>query len=118
MAKGRKTGGRKRGTPNKISGDVRALALEYVPDALVELARLAAEAESEAARLSAIREILDRAFGKAAQQVSGDEENPVAIMLTGVRETLARKLDRIAKTRDCASDGAESDGCRDADASL
>jgi hypothetical protein len=36
-----------------------------------ELVRLATEAENEATRLGAIREIFDRAIGKAAQQIEG-----------------------------------------------
>ena len=118
MAKGRKTGGRTKGTPNKSTLEVRKLALEHAPAAMSELARIAADADSEPARVSAIREILDRAFGKAAQPLSGDEENPVAVMLTGVKETLAAKLDRIARTRTGEGDGNESDRGGDTDASV
>lgn len=67
-----KTGGRKPGTPNKATADVRALAQQYAPASLQELARLATQAESEQARVSAIKEILDRAYGKAKQSVEVD----------------------------------------------
>ena len=36
-------------------------------------------AEPDAARVAAIRELLDRGFGKATQIIGGDEERPVAI---------------------------------------
>lgn len=67
-----KFGGRTKGTPNKTTADVKALAQQYAPAALEELARLAKEAESEAARVAAIKEILDRAYGKSRQPVDGD----------------------------------------------
>src|SRR5690554_4664150 len=66
-----KTGGRKKGVPNKATADVKALAQKYAPSALQELARLSGEAESEQARVSGCREILDRAYGKAPQAIDG-----------------------------------------------
>lgn len=74
MAKGRKTGGRISGTPNKSTSDVKALARIHAPEAIVELARLARNAVSESARVGAIKEILDRAYGKAPQPMDGDGE--------------------------------------------
>ena len=72
MAKGYKTGGRKIGTPNKATADVRALAQQYAPAAVKELARLAAKATSETARVSAIKEILDRAYGRVPLAVDAN----------------------------------------------
>lgn len=71
--------GRKKGIPNKATADVRALAGQYGPDAIKELARLAVEAESEPARVSAIKEILDRAYGRSVQAVehSGVDGAPI-----------------------------------------
>lgn len=40
--------------------------------AINELARLAREAESDAAKVAAIKELLDRGYGKAAQPIDGD----------------------------------------------
>ena len=62
-----KTGGRTAGTPNKSTAEVRELAGQYGPAALDELARLATNADSEQARVSACKEILDRAYGKSTQ---------------------------------------------------
>jgi hypothetical protein len=69
MAKGQKTGGRKAGVPNKATREIKALAQSYGPAAIRELARLAKAADSETARVSAIKELLDRAYGKAPQAV-------------------------------------------------
>lgn len=84
--------GRPKGSPNKATADVRALAGKYAPDAISELARLSIEAESEAARVSAIKEILDRAFGKSPMAVehSGPEGGPVKHMHDLSDELLAK----------------------------
>lgn len=73
---GKRTGaGRRAGTPNKITQakaegiDVKALAGQYTEAALAELARLATNAQSEAARVSACNSLLDRGHGKAAQAI-------------------------------------------------
>ena len=54
------------------AADVKELAQQYVPAAVAELARLATSAESETARVSAIRELLDRACGKATQAIDAE----------------------------------------------
>jgi hypothetical protein len=69
---GRKTGGRKKGTPNKATAEIKALAQLHAEAAMKELARLATGAESEAARVAAIKELFDRGFGKATQHVEAD----------------------------------------------
>jgi hypothetical protein len=58
-------GGRPRGSLNKMTMEIRAAALQHAPDAFAELARLAKHAKSEQVRVAAIKEILDRRFGKA-----------------------------------------------------
>lgn len=73
MAKGQKTGGRTAGTPNKATAEVKTLAAKHGPAAIKELARLAQSADSEAARVAAIKELLDRAYGKSAQPVGGGD---------------------------------------------
>ncbi len=69
-----KTGGRKSGTLNKVTADVRELAGQYGPTVLAELARLATNANSEQARVSACKEILDRAYGKSTQIMERNDE--------------------------------------------
>jgi integrase len=63
--RGKKTGGRQVGTPNKATAEIRALAQSLAPAALAELARLASEATSEAARVAACVHLLDRAYDKS-----------------------------------------------------
>ena len=62
---GQRRGGREKGTPNRSTTEIRELALEHGPAAVKELARLATEAQSEAARVQACNGIIERAYGKA-----------------------------------------------------
>ena len=51
---GRQPGsGRKKGSPNKITREIKEIAHQYGPGALKELARIATQGESEAARVAA-----------------------------------------------------------------
>lgn len=93
MAKGRKTGGRVKGSTNKLTADIKSLAQSYGPSAIKRLAELSGllvdgagnpmpGAESEATQAMAIKELLDRGFGKATQLIAGDDdEAPVAISM-------------------------------------
>lgn len=73
---GERRGGRKKNTPNKVTADVRALAQEYGPDALAVLASIMnGEQQPAAARVSAAKELLDRAYGKAPQPITADSTN-------------------------------------------
>ena len=72
--------GRQPGTLNKATADVKALAREHGPAAIQELARLATEAISEQARVAAIKELLDRGYGRAPQAVTGEADGePVVV---------------------------------------
>jgi len=75
--KGVKQGGRKPGTPNKATSEIKTLARTYSAEAMAELGRLATEAESEQARVAAIKELFDRGYGKATQLIGGDNDNPL-----------------------------------------
>ena len=75
--------GRKPGAVAESTKAVRLLARQHSPKAFAELARLSESAESEAVRVQAIREILDRAFGKSVQPIDGDGEGgPVEFRVT------------------------------------
>jgi ferritin-like protein len=74
MSLGKKTGGRVAGTPNKSTAAIKELGGQYGPEALAELARLATNADSEQARVSACKELLDRAYGKAPQYIEQKAE--------------------------------------------
>ena len=94
MANGTKTGGRQKGTLNKATAEVRALAQEYGPDALKELHRLSQEADSEAARVSACNAILERAYGRSPASV------PIEIDLpkTETAEDVSKAVSAIIQT--------------------
>lgn len=90
MALGKKTGGRKRGTPNKATADVRAMAKEYGAAAIERLADLMKNAESEQAQIAAAKELLDRGYGKSTQPIAGDPDMPpVGVCMPTVIELVA-----------------------------
>lgn len=75
---GEHRGGRKAGTPNKVTADVRAVAVKHSPEALKVLVSIATDKEAPpAARVAASREILDRAVGKPPQAITGDGGGPL-----------------------------------------
>lgn len=80
---GRRAGsGRKKGSPNKSTAEIKAHAREHGAAAIERLAHLMMNAESEAAQVAAAKEILDRAYGKAPQAITGEEgEGPVKHIL-------------------------------------
>ncbi len=83
MAKGRKTGGRCRGTRNKVTAEIKA-AFQKHGDELVEALLKLARSDDEKVQLGAIKECLDRGWGKPAQSVSVDvaPPGPVTLRLT------------------------------------
>ena len=75
MAKGMKTGGRKAGTPNRATADIKAVTGAYTSEAvgvLVDLMRN--ETTPPAVRLAAANSLLDRSHGKPAPVTTGDDE--------------------------------------------
>ena len=75
--------GRPKGSVNKTTREIKALAREYGPPAIARLAMLSGlmlpekpGAESETAQIAAIKELLDRGYGKATQPLSGDPDGP------------------------------------------
>jgi hypothetical protein len=79
------------GRPKSL-GTLRALASSHAAEAIAELARLAMHARSETARIAAIRELLDRAYGKPAQFLAtGDDVIPEDLSADEIRaEIIAR----------------------------
>jgi hypothetical protein len=78
--KGVRYGGRAKGTPNKATADIKALAQEHAPKAIAELARLVGAAESEQARVAAIKELLDRGYGRPVQPLEAKGQIEVVIV--------------------------------------
>lgn len=62
---GERRGGRIKGTPNKVTADIREAAQKHGPAALKHLVHLMKNAEHEATQVSACKEVLDRAYGKS-----------------------------------------------------
>ena len=68
---GERRGGRSAGIPNKVTRDVKELAQAYMGDAISGLAAIAKDGTMPpAARVSAYKELLDRACGKSTQAVA------------------------------------------------
>lgn len=73
----------KSGNPSgrpKVVAEVKALAREHTEAALNTLVLIAGDGEANpAARVSAANSLLDRAYGKPAQAISGDQDAPLLI---------------------------------------
>lgn len=59
--------------PDDATFAIRESIRAYVPDAIRELARLAHEATSEQARVSAINALIDRGYGNLRAAPDGDD---------------------------------------------
>ena len=80
----------------RVVGELRELARVYAPEAIRELARLALKAKSETARVAAIRELLDRGYGKPTQFLAaGTEIIPADITAAELRAELIADFARI-----------------------
>jgi hypothetical protein len=72
---GKKFGGRKKGTPNKVTLEVKDLALPYGPQAISVLCSIMMDEEkTDQVRIAASKEILDRAYGKAPQHIENKHQ--------------------------------------------
>jgi hypothetical protein len=82
----------------KVLGEVQELARQYAPAAIVELARLALKAKNETARIAAIRELLDRGYGRTRQsvEVSAPDGNPLQILFEEI-DAQSRRADRYTQ---------------------
>lgn len=72
-------GGRAKGTPNKATRDLKAIAREYTSEAMSTLVALLKRDDAPAAQLGAAKEILDRGYGKATQVIAGDADHPIVV---------------------------------------
>ena len=70
-------GGRPKGSVNKATADIRALAQKHGPDAIATLINImTTRDDTPTAQIAAAKELLDRGYGKATQPVSGDANGP------------------------------------------
>ncbi len=95
-----KTGGRKKGVPNKANRELKEIADDYSAEAIEVLADVMRNSDSDKARASAANMLLDRAHGKPAQTqiLAGDKNNPLELLL-GFRDSFRSKLVRFAQPR-------------------
>lgn len=113
MSKGRKTGGRQKGTPNKATADIKAIAQKYSPGAILELAKMAGltgeePAESEQARIRACEIILERAHGKATQLIAGDDTEAPINVNHGALDQIISRVSRLAARKGTGEDPSGS----------
>ena len=103
MAKGQKTGGRQRGTPNRATAEIRA-AIQLHGDELVDALLALTKSDDERVRLGAIQTALDRGYGKAVQHI--EEEISIYDSLGfDEKETLLSALDALIADEEGDPDG-------------
>ena len=80
-----------------IVGELRELARAHAPEAIAELARLAKDAKSETARIAAIKELLDRGYGKPTQFVAAENDEPALndLNLEELRASMLADFERV-----------------------
>jgi hypothetical protein len=100
-SKGRpKTGGRTKGSLNKVTHDVRALAEVHSPSAVATLAEIMHDRQAPpAARAMAANMLLDRAHGKAPQAIMPGPTAPV-VNQELLRQQLLARIERVARSGD------------------
>ncbi len=75
-------GGRPKGSLNKATKEIRTIARPYAPSAVKELARIMAKSDSDQARVAAIKELLDRGYGKSPATMAGEDgEGPAELVI-------------------------------------
>lgn len=81
--------GRKKGSLNKVTAEIKGLAQQHGADAIQTLAILMQQADSDTARIAAAKELLDRGYGKARQTIDTTIKRSVADMSDEDLATLA-----------------------------
>src|SRR5215216_4057905 len=76
----------------KVVAEVRDLARQYMPLAIITLADIAQNGRQEAARVSAATALLERGYGRPTQPISGDAEMPPLALSVKERQRRAREI--------------------------
>ena len=81
----------------RVIAELQELARAHAPQAIAELARLAKDAKSEPARIAAIKELLDRAYGKPTQFVAAENDEPALndLNLEELRASMLADFERV-----------------------
>jgi hypothetical protein len=98
--------GREKGQANKSTIEIKAALAKHVPEMVKELVRLATEAENEATRVAAIKEVFDRAIGKAVQPV----ETEVQFGISAELQRLLQDVDGQSRSIPATSDRPGANG--------
>jgi hypothetical protein len=86
----------------KENEELRLLAQQYTERSIARLAYWM-ESENPKASVAAANALLDRAWGKPAQAITGKDGGPLDVNVNEVRGAIAGKLDRIARAIEKAS---------------
>jgi hypothetical protein len=97
-AKGERIGGRQKGTPNKATAEIKALAQEYGAEAIEALANALRSSDPKVAIMAA-NALLDRGYGKPAQTLTSDPEKPLQHNVAVVDAFTRRIADMASKVR-------------------
>ncbi len=102
MATGRKTGGRRKGTANKVTAEIRGAAQQYTVEALGGLAEIARNGDSDAAKVAAWKAILDRGHGRPVQgvEMGGPDGGPVQVEDVSPMEAARLILATLAEAKE------------------
>ncbi len=78
MAAGLKTGGRRKGTPNRATAEIKA-SFRLHGDELVDALLALTKSDDERVRLGAIQAALDRGWGRPAQMVDANVQGEITV---------------------------------------
>jgi hypothetical protein len=104
--KRKKTGGRKKGTPNKVSTDLKALMRAKAPTIYRRLLKLTNHADPNV-RLRALELYTNRAWGRPEQPLTGDSDNPVVV--SRIERVIVRAGQETAADKPAEPDTATPD---------
>jgi hypothetical protein len=89
--------GRPPGQPNHVTVELRKLCQTYTAEAVRRLAEMGGlvegvpPAEPAATQLGALRELLDRAHGKAVQPIGNDDGEPIIVEIVRYADVAATR---------------------------
>ena len=94
MAKGQKTGGRRKGTPNRATAEIKA-AFQQHGDELVDALLALTKSDDERVRLGAIQACLDRGWGKAVQGLEISGGVAIDVIKDGAPDWIRERLEAV-----------------------
>lgn len=92
-APGERRGGRTKGTPNRITADIKALAQQYGAEAVEALVEIMRKHGNDTTRIAASKELLDRGYGKAMQGVELTGKDGAPVEFKQIERVIVRSKD-------------------------